>query len=145
MHDPKTQAMTIEIIATIGNVIFVSPETLEHLGYACDIRGVHPFVVLDIECWDGFTECLVVPLTTKGSRWSAVRVPDEFLRGTDAFCSRANYVYSAWYAHWIPAWALLEATAPSPSAWHNGNHLTAEGVRFALDHIVVPVRAPAAR
>jgi|688.fasta_scaffold1368324_1 hypothetical protein len=136
--------MTIDIISTIGNVIFFKPETLVRLGSPQDICGTHPFVVLDVACRDGFNVCLVVPLTTKGSRHSAVRIPDEFLCGTDAFRSRASYVYSVWYAHWIPAWALLEATAPSPAARHNGNHLTAAGVRFVLDRIVVPPRDHAA-
>ena len=82
MQDPKTSVMTIEIISTIGNVVFITPEILERLGFTRDICGTHPFVVLDVKCRDGFTECLVVPLTTKGSRHSAVRLPDEFLRGT---------------------------------------------------------------
>jgi hypothetical protein len=135
--------MTIDNITTIGNVIFITPETLERHGFPRDICGTHPFVVLDVTCRDRSNECLAVsnewclavPLTTKGSRHSAVRIPDEFLRGTDAFRSRASYVYSVWYARWIPAWALLEATAPSPAARHNGNHLTAEGVRFVLDRV----------
>lgn len=130
--------MTIDIISTIGNVIFITPEILDGLDFAQDICDTHPFVTLDKRCRGGFTECLVVPLTTKGSRHSAVRIPNEFLRGTDTFRSRASYVYSVRYAQWIPAWALLEASAWGPAAPHNGNHLTAEGVRFVLDRIVVP-------
>jgi len=136
--------MNIDIISTIGNVIFFTPEKLEPFNFALDICGTHPFVTLDVACRDGFTECLVVPLTTKGSRHSAVRIPDEFLRGTDAFCARPSYVYSVRYAYWITAFALLEATAPSPDARHNGNHLTAEGVRLVLGRIVVPARDYAA-
>jgi hypothetical protein len=132
--------MTIDTISTVGNIIFFTPEILKRLGFPQDICWTHPFVVLCVECRDGFTWCLVVPLSSKGSRRGAVRIPDEFLRGTDAFRSRASYVYDMRYAQWIPAWALLEATAPNPGAWHNGNHLTAEGVRFVLDHIVVPLR-----
>lgn len=134
-QDTKTEIMTIDTISTIGNVIFTSPEILSGLGFDLDIRGTHPFVVLDRAYRDGFTQCLVVPLTTKGSRWSSVRIPDEFLRGTHAFQSRPSYVYSVWYAYWIPAWALLEATAPSPDARHNGNQLTPEGVQFVLGRI----------
>jgi hypothetical protein len=130
--------MTIDIISTIGNVIFITPEKLELEDFTQHIRGDHPFVVLDVACRDGFNVCLVVPLTTKGSRHSAVRIPDDFLGGTDAFRSRTNYVYSKWYAQWIPAWALQLATFPNPDALHNGNHLTAEGVRFVLDRVVVP-------
>jgi hypothetical protein len=136
--------MNINTLSTVGNVAFLSPETLEDYGFPCDIQGVHPFLVLDAVVRDGHTHSLVVPLTTKGSRWTSVRIPDEFLRGTVLFCSRTSWVYSALYARWYPTWALLEAVSPSPDTRHNGNRLTVAGVRFVLNLIVIPHLGPEA-
>ncbi len=132
--------MTIDDVSRPGNIIFVDPNRLRADDYGCPICGVHPFAVLQNEHVRGETWCLVVPMTSKGSRLTAIRLPPAMLSGTTKFLSTPAFIYSCLYANWYPAWLLLEACKPGPSAAHNGNRLTAEGLSYVLGWIVQPVR-----
>ncbi len=133
--DPKTPVMTLNDLSTPGNIIFLDPRKLEEHGYLQQIRGVHPYLVIDAVSPCGQTVSHVIPLTSKGSRAGAVSVPAEFRRGTDKFMSRPCYLYSVSYAQYIPTWVLLEAVSPGANAQHNGNHLTPAGVLFVRERV----------
>jgi hypothetical protein len=134
--------MSIGAIAIVGNVLYLSPEALEEHGFIRDIRGPHPFVVLRVETNSEFTYCLMVPLTTKGSRNDAIPISRELRRGTDKFCKAECYVYSKRYAHWYAAWAVQEALNRGPNASHGGDVLTQEGTTYVLGSVFEPPLQP---
>jgi hypothetical protein len=132
--------MTIDDVSRPGNIIFLDPNRLRAEGFGCPICGNHPFAVLQSEHARGETWCLVVPMTSKGSRSTAIRIPPAMLNGTPKFVSTPAFIYSCFYATWYPAWLLLEACTPSSRTAHNGNRLTAECLAYVLRWIVRPER-----
>lgn len=132
--------MSLDDVSQPGNIIFLDPNHLRAEQFGCPIHGVHPFAVLQSEQVQGETWCLLVPLTSKGSQATAVRIPTAMLCGTPKFLSRPTFLYSCFYAGWYPAWLLQEACMPRPSIAHDGNRLTLEGVSFVLGWVVQPSR-----
>lgn len=124
--------MTLDDFSKSGTIVWLCPKLLAEFGYSQPIIGVHPYLVFEVAAKDGMTQSRVIPLSSKGSRADAVRIPTEYLRGPSKFVSRPCFLYSLGYAMWIPAWVLLEATSPGPDAQYNGHRLTPDGVDFVL-------------
>lgn len=121
-----------------GVVVFLDPNLLRQEGVPCPIVGRHPFVCLEV----GSSHSLWVPLTSKPG---LVRfaVPAEMRCGRERWCERPCFIYHYVYCWWVHNWAVQGAAEPDWRASNVRDSVSADGLRWIRQRVLVPRTPPA--
>jgi len=118
-----------------GLVAYLDPSILLSFGANGPrlIRGVHPFVCLEVEGdW-----CIWTALSSSSLLGSRTSIDAAFKRGpTDSWLNRDTYIYGPCFWYEGPLHAFQEASAESEyTRPGDRNSLTAEGLQFVQDRV----------